>query len=393
MVSVEEISEFKKEHLALEERIKKFEKKQYNTILELSEQLNELIYGIETVQDKGKSMKNPAVSTRIKMAKKGMKLSKGLKHFEKEVVFAFDEGRISEETGKRFGSILKSIKKNKMDLAKEEFEYFLEILDLDKRYNESIEELDEKNKTLEKEKLRIKNLLTEMSELEKETVDAEKVRNHEEFSESLKKLEGIRRNYLNSLVSKPVLELLDNLERHPMKDNFHSSPEKEAELKKFFLDYPDFGKYDAKQLCEISEYSEKKLSHICPETSRFRKLVLGNREFFNSINTLEQTSFLEVNENNENAMGFYAKNLDAKNIVEKILLLKKDKHSYREEYERDRKIKERKKELEKYSRKELEKELNDIESLIGLLHSDSIPESKEEHAGESLFSRIKSFFQ
>jgi len=253
--------------------------------------------------------------------------------------------------------------------------------------------LDEKNKTLEKEKLRIKNLLTEMSELEKETVDAEKVRNHEEFSESLKKLEGIRRNYLNSLVSKPVLELLDNLERHPMKDNFHSSPEKEAELKKFFLDYPDFGKYDAKQLCEISEYSEKKLSHICPETSRFRKLVLGNREFFNSINTLEQTSFLEVNENNENAMGFYAKNLDAKNIVEKILLLKKDKHSYREEYERDRKIKERKKELEKYSRKELEKELNDIESLIGLLHSDSIPESKEEHAGESLFSRIKSFFQ
>jgi len=244
---------------------------------------------------------------------------------------------------------------------------------LSKRYERAEEQMKEEDRILKREQLRIGKILAEMSELEKETVDSEKVRRYEDLLKNLEKLEKFRGAHIRSLLSEPLVELLRDVEKYPLEYYCQLFPGKEemTELKKFFSEYPAFGRCNVSQLCEFLGYSEKKLSHVCPETSRFRRLVMGNKSLFETICSLEQTTFLAVDDENEKIMDFYSERIEgAKEIVGQIRELRKEKHSYREEYEKSKQIEKRKEELSRYSKKELEAELRDIEHLLGLLHSD-----------------------
>ena len=64
------------------------------------------------------------------------------------------------------------------------------------------------------------------------------------------------------------------------------------------------------QLCELFTYSEKKLSHIYPETSEFRRVVQSDREWFENVHDLERTTFLAIDDENEKVMNFYAERID-----------------------------------------------------------------------------------
>jgi hypothetical protein len=382
MLGVEEISELKRARHSLEKSMEKIEKSQRPTVVKLSERLKELMGGIETVQEKEKSEWNPALITRIRFAKKGMKLSKELSYFEMEMAGEFERGNISKDTGKRFVSILRLIKENKILPAKKEFGYFEEIIELSKKCEKAEEEMREKDRTLRKERLRIEKVLEEMSGLEKEAVDMEKVRRHEELMKNLERLEGMRAAYLHSIACEPVVEMLGDIEKYSLKDYHQDFPGKEEmeKLKGFFSDYPAFGKYNASQLCEFFGYSEKKLSHVCPETTRFRKVVMGNKKLFETIRSIEQTAFLAVD--NELVMDFFAEKIGgAREVVERVRQLGKEKYSYREEYEKSRRIEKRKEELSKYSKKELEEELRGIDRLLGLLNSDRLEEDTGEKRG------------
>jgi hypothetical protein len=233
-----------------------------------------------------------------------------------------------------------------------------------------------------------------MAGLEKETIDLEKVRRHGELLNSLEKLKGLRAAYIQSLLSKPMAELLWETEGHPLNEYCGVFQEKGemAQLRQFFSDYPVFGKCNASQICGFFECSENKISHVCPETSRFKKVVLGNRNLFETIGSLEQTAFLAVDGENEKAMDFYAQNVNgAQEAVELIRQLKIEKNSNKEEYEKSRQMEKRREELAKYSKTELEKELEAIRSGLELLHS----EDPEENAGESqgLLSGISGFIR
>jgi hypothetical protein len=372
MLSAEEICELKRTHHSLEKRMEKIEKNQRSTIVKLSERLKGLMADIESIREKEKNMWNPDLNTRIKLSKKGIKLSKELDYFVMEVASEFEKGNIPEDAGKRFMSVARLIKDNRMDPAKKEFGYFEEIIELSKKYEKTEEEMKEKDRILKREQVRIEKILAEMSELEKETVDLEKVLSYENLLKNLEKLEKLRETYIHSLLSEPVVELLEDIEKYSLKDYCQALPGKEemAELKEFFSEYPAFGKCNVNQLCEFFEYSEKKLSHICPETSKFRRLVVGNKNLFETILSLEKTTFLAVDDENEKVMDFYAESIEgAQEIVEQIRQLRKEKYSYREEYEKNKKIEKRKEELSKYSKNGLEAELRDIEHLLELLHS------------------------
>ena len=393
LVSAEEITELKKAHHALERRMEKI-KSQFPTILRLFGQLKEAIEAIESIVEKEKTMWNPAFITRIKLAKKGMRLGKGINHFEIEVVGEFESHNISEEVGKRFVYIVKLIRENKMQDAKEELKYFEEIVILSKEYEKTEEEMREKDQILKKEQFRIERILEELAGLEKETIDLEKVRRHEQLLKNLEKLKGLRTVYIHSLLSKPVVELLEEAERHSLKEYYEEFPEKNemAQLRQFFSDYPEFGKYNAEQICEFFECSEKKLSHVCPETSRFKKIVLGNRNLFETVGSLEQTAFLAVDDEDEKAMEFYVRNVEgAHETVEQIRQLKKEKNSDREEYEKNRRIEKRKEEFAGYSKIALEGELKTIQNLLELLHSEVPEENTEERHG--LLSEINVFIK
>ncbi|MCX6774325.1 MAG: hypothetical protein NTY68_05015 [Candidatus Micrarchaeota archaeon] len=231
-----------------------------------------------------------------------------------------------------------------------------------------------------------------MAQLEKERIDMEKVRRHEEFLKNIETLKAMRSEYIQSLLSKPVADLLGETEGHPLREYYDGFQDKGemAELMQFLSDYPVFGKCNAGQICEFFGCSEKKLSHVCPETSRFKKVVMGNRSLFETVGSLEQTSFLAVDDNNEKALDFYARNVNgAKDVVEKIRQLKLEKNSDREEYEKSIQMEKRREELGKYSKTDLEKELKTIGNLLELLHS-KIPEEKQEETNQGLIYKIKS---
>ncbi len=393
LVSAEEITELKKAHHALDRRMEKI-KNQLPTIVRLFGQLKEAIESIESIVEKEKTMWNPAFITRVKLAKKGMQLGKGIIHFEIDVVKEFENHNISEEVGKRFVYIIKLIRENKMQDAKEELNYFEEIVIFNKEYNRTEEEMKEKDQILKKEQFRIEKILEEIEGLEKETIDLEKVHRYEQLLKNLEKLKGLRTAYIQSLLSKPVVELLEEAERHSLKEYYGKFPEKNemAQLRQFFSDYPVFGKYNAEQICEFFECSEKKLSHVCPETSRFKKVVLENRNLFETVGSLEQTAFLAVDEEDEKAMEFYIRNVEgAHETIEQIRQLKKEKNSNREEYEKNRRIEKRKEEFVGYSKTALEGELKAIKSLLELLHAEAPEENVEERHG--LLSEINLFIK
>jgi len=390
MMSKEEISEFKRAHHSLEKRIEKIEKKQRSAIVKLSELLKELMEHTESTHEREKSLWNPDISTKIKILKKGARLSKKLGYFEAGVMAEFENGNISEEIGRKFISITSLIKNNKMALAKKEFEHFQKIIELSKEYERSKEEMEKKERIIRKEQQRIKKLLAEISWLEKKTVNLEKARRYEELLKNLEKLEKIRTTYLSSLSSEPITELLGDADS--MRDYFPDLPRKEEvdKMKIFFSEYPALGKYEVSQICELFNFSEKKLSHICPETSEFKRIILGNRKWFKTLNNLKRTDFLAVDDENEKTMEFYAEKIEgAREIVEQIRLLRKEKLSCKEEYEKKKEIEGKKRELSKYSKDGLEKELEENESLLEFLHSDI--EEKEEKKG--LLSSLLSFFR
>ena len=396
MLSEEEILQLRQEYHESEKRMEKIGKKQFSAVVELSEWLGELIDSIEQIQEKEKGMKNAAVIPKIKMARKGIKLSKGVKSFEWVLANALKEGDISGDMEEKFTAILKLIKNNKIFLAKREFEYFAGIVDLSRKHAEAKEELEKKDGALRREQSRIRKLLEEMEELEKETVDPGKVQVYEEYLKNLEKLEEFRKRYLHSLISKPVAELLEDMEKHSL-ENYSFPPlrkEKMEELKDFFSENPKLGEYGVGQFCELFNYSEKKLMHICPEISKFRRIVLSDREWFETIHNLDRTTFLAVDDGNEKVMDFYAEKIDgASGIVGKIMQLGKEKNSCREEYEKNRRIGERKKDLSKYSKNKLEGELKETGCLLEVLHSKPEEEEKEREEEQGLLSKIGSFFK
>jgi hypothetical protein len=394
MTSAEEIAGLKEALRTLERRMEKIERGHRPAALRLFGEMKEIIDGIVSLQEKEKAMSNLSMSPRIKLAKKGMFLGKELIYFEMEAVDEFKNKNISEDLEKRFISVIKLIRDNKIPAAKEELRYFGEIAALDMEYKLAEEEMNKKDQALRREQLRIEKTLEEMAGLEKETVDLEKAHRHEELLKSIEKLRGLRAAYIQSIVSKPVAELLGETEWQPLKEYCGGFQEKDemAELRRFLSDYPVFGKCNASQICGFFEFSEKKLSYVCPEVSRFKKAVLGNRSLFETIVSLEQTSFLAVDDGNEKTLDFYAQNVKgAQDVIERIRQLKKEKNLDREEYEKSRLIGKRREELAKYSKSGLEKELKDIKSFIELLNS----EVPEENAGkgQGALSGIGGFFK
>ncbi|MBU0591125.1 hypothetical protein KKF81_05515 [Candidatus Micrarchaeota archaeon] len=394
MTSADEIIKLKKTHLILEQKMGKIGTSRRSVILLLFNQLNQILNDLESTKEKEKSMWNPAISTRVRLAKREISLGKKLSRFEANTVNEFTNHNLSEDIGKRFMSIAKLVRDNQMQVAKTELVYFEEISVLDQEYKEMGEEIKRKDTVLKREQLRIEKILEEFAWLEKESVNPEKVRRYDTLLKNIEKLKLLRKAYVQSMLSKPLVELLAGTEGRFLGNHYKIFQENDelTQLKQFFSDYPVFGKCNAIQIREFFGYSEKKLSHVCPETSRFKKLILGNQDMFETVGSLEHTSFMAVDEMNNESLDFYAGNVGgAKEIVIQIRQLKKEKNSDREEYEKSKIVEKRREALAGYSKTNLEAELASVLHLLELLHSDNSEGNIDETPG--LFSGISAFIK
>ena len=220
-------------------------------IVRLFERLYELAEDIEATQDKGKSLFNPAMITRVRMAKKGFELAKDVRYFETDVASEFEKGAITKEAGKRFIAATKLLKENDLRKAKAEFMYFEDIASMLKSHDAFENEIKEDERSLRKEQLKAEKALAEVVDLEKESVDKDKVRRYREFADGMELLKAIRKEYLHSLASKPVAAMISGMEGAEGFRALLPGDDEMAELKKFFSDYPVFAQSDAGKVLRI----------------------------------------------------------------------------------------------------------------------------------------------
>lgn len=383
MMSREEISRFKKNRTELEKRMERIGKERCAKIVWLAEPLKDLIAEIESTKERDKSLWNPDISTKLKLAKKSARFMKQLGYFETHVRKELQEGKITEDVSKRFLIITDLVRGGKFQLANDEFGYFDDIIELSKNHERANEEMKEKERALMKEQERVKRLLDELSWLEKQEVDEKKVGRYVELLERVEELERIRSSFLSSLASEPIVKLLEDAAAM----HLPGLPEdaEMARIKEFFSSYPDLGGYHASQICELFTFSEKKLSHVCPETTRFKKTILANKNLFEMLNGLERSGSLAVQD--EKSLDFFAANIGgAPEVVDRIRLLRPDMSESKAEFEKKRKLDEMRGALSGNSKESLEKELGESESLLEFLHS-------PEEQAEGFLSRLSSFLK
>jgi len=386
-----EIDELKQRLSQLESKSGEFED-DLATLVELSERLGDLIERIEESSERMKNTWNPATETRIKFMKKEAKLSKELKYLDIDLAKELEKGSVSKATLRRFASIIIRIRENKLAIAREEFRYFEGIIGLERDIEHARAELKKKESLLKHEANKIQKLLSSMSFLEQMDVDMEKVRRHEELTGLIHSLENLRRIYLKSLLSKPVSQLLDELESHPLRRRWPDFPDEGSfsQLKEYFSQHKSIGQKDVIHLCELFSYSDKRLAHIIPDASSFRKTILSRSKWFESMKSLGQTPFLALDTRDGALLDFYSAKIEgARDIVSRIRQLAQESSLLEEEADRYRKFQELKEELSGLSRQRLEEDLGRIQSQLALLHSNEGKKVKKE---ESLFSRIASFF-
>jgi len=392
MISRDEILETKQKVHELDEKIGKIGKEQFPSVIRLAGALKEILDGIEGIKQREQAMHDPHVNKRIKLMKQGIKLGKNIKYFEDNIVLEFDAGNLTEEMGKKFVAITKLIKKNQMPVAVLQFKYFEDILDLDEQYAQAKEKLESEEEALQKEEYRIKALQESLLELESQEVDKAKVEEYKQYLANLEKIEKIRFDYLSSLSAESVGTLVEN--QYLISQLPSPQTQDVSEIRSFLGEYPRVGTLRMLQLTELFSASDAKLSHICAETSKFKRVILENKSFFDNLHNIAQTNFLALNFEDEKVMEFYTKK-GAKDILAQIKAASTNKEELKAEYEKHQKIEEKKEELKEYSQEQLEAELKQIRSNLELLNSEYMPNAQSPRAekGEGFFSRLGSFFK
>lgn len=398
MVDKQDILNIKKNIHDSEKKINEIGEEQFPYVIKLSEWLLEIMEGIDSIQLRGKRAENAAVITRMKVAKQGIKLSKQVKNFEKKVVEEFSKDHISEEIGKKFGNILNLMKAKGFSTSCEEIKFFRDLVKLDKSYKKYKQDLEYIEENLRKDKNRMSKILEELDELENCKIDSEKVEKYSKILSNLGRIKEFRKDYINSLISDPVLQLLASVKDNSLIEfNFPKIQRDNLEsLIEFFSKNSEFNNYNLAKLSELFDYNEKKLSHVYPETSKFKRIVVSKREWFESILNVERTNFLLFDLSNQRIVNFYSNNSKgAKEIIENLLKEKENMAVYKQEYEKNERFKEKTKKLSKYSKTELEKEIQELDSNLETLQTKQVLEEKppKETKKEGLFSRFLSFFR
>lgn len=385
MMGEKELSDLRKAYYSLGEKYRGAGLDRYPIVVERAELLKGLLETIESTVERDKSLWNPDISTKIRLAKKGMRLSKKIIYFERDIVKEYEKGNLSQDFGNRFISVTNLIKDSKFPEADREFRYFQEIMDLSKEYGRLKAEMERADRDLEKEQHRLQVLLDELSSLDKQEIDMDLVRKHEKLLQAIEEIKGIRDRYLTTIASKPISRLLDILEAL----RFPGLPAKDdmKEIRAFLSDYPAIAAYDAHGITQTCGFSEKKLSHICQETSRFKKTIWAHRRFFDILVDLAHSDLLSLD--TDEGLDRLADSIEGvADTVRRIRTLRQDEQESKREYLKRNELEKRRGELSVYSKEILENDLAEAKKLQEYLRTP--PENKE---SKGLISRIRSFFR
>ncbi|MCD6414149.1 MAG: hypothetical protein J7L23_00790 [Candidatus Diapherotrites archaeon] len=167
-------------------------------------------------------------------------------------------------------------------------------------YEKKRQALDKRIKGLKGDIHNIENKMRELqkvSETLKEIKDSDKlIKDYEQLGQLLENYESIRRKRLSLLATKPVPDLVKAFYSDKKSGEIgFPIPNDEKALKELSAvashDCPNFS---AGQLLECLTYNDKKLSHMTPEPTKLKQLVLDNHNWLSSVDGLPNSDFLKL---------------------------------------------------------------------------------------------------
>ncbi len=392
MYKKQDLLNLKSQYSQTLEEINEFGEEQFKDILELTEWLEELIEKTERLK-KQEEASNQDLRQKFKLGRKLQRAYKTDLSFEATVIQAIEDNKIPEYIGDKFKEIAKLLKKRKIEAVKNEFEYFENLVKLNKKYQKIKEEIGIIKSDLNTKINKTENILKNLQELQ--TSDKNKYILIEKYLENLEKLENIRKEYISSLLNLKLIDLFSKIKQDKLFEfNFPPiSYDKLEDLIVLFQKDKFFQNMKITDLIKYFDYSDQKLSHVYPELSKFKKLILKERVWFDQISHLDQTNFLKWKKEeklSDELKQFYKQIPSAKQVLKEIEEYEKELPKFKQQYREYQEYKLKLKELEEYSKKDLEEELKKYNDLLETLtKKQEIPIQKD----KGLFEKLKGFFE
>ncbi len=280
----------------------------FGILLGMFGDLSDIIEGMEEISLKMHKKEHAAFMTKVKFSRKVRRKAKDLHLFEEELVREFELKHVSLECGRKMGEVVKLLKSNSVEKAREQAEEFYNLQEMGEKLEAINDALLKKKLRIERAKRDAKALLSDLEWLKKEPEpDLEKAGRHEQRTHLLGKLQRIRLEHIETLKSMPLPELLAKARDGGLaRFGFPQISASDAESLSSYLRKNGLGTKTAAQLLELSGQSEQKLRHLFVDLAEFRRMAAGRRAFFEQIGTLHSSGFLDVHSADAPALAYFA---------------------------------------------------------------------------------------
>ena len=355
----------------------------FHFLLEDCSDLSDIIDEIDEVNSKMGEKEHAAFEAKVKFSRKIRRKAKDLKNFEQHLVQEYDNKHITLEHGKRMVSIIKLLRSKKVDDARREAKEFYEFLEMGARLAIIDDLLLKKRAQIERAKRGAEARLSDLEWLEKEPpVDESKVKRHEELSQLNVELLKTWAAHVQALKSMPLCVLLGKMKGDELgKIGFPEIAEKDAEQLVVFLQKHGLSAKSAEELHEMAGQSEQKLRHSGMDLALFRQEVVARKAFLFEIMTFSADSCALTA--GSPALAYFSENDEgARKLVERLSELEKSNGEDNAEWERARRINERREALSGADKASVDNELQKLRTLVDVLDGKAAPTDAEKSEKE-----------
>lgn len=393
MLNRDNLSKLIDEYNNVKTQINSFDKVQLDEIIDLSEWLQNLIN--ESIRIKKlSSSKDSDIRHLIKMNKKKEKQLRDIYHYEATVNDELGKGAIPNDISKRLLDIVKPLKIDKFDDVNSKFNYFKVLFKYKKTFDDNKDKLVKEKELIETEIKHNKQLVKDLKALDNYVINDEQVQLYSTRLIELNKLKVLRSKYVQSLVSLPITNLIEQIINNSLIDyGFPNKNEQELDvIRSFFKEEKYFSKMKVNDVRAMSGFSDDKIRHIYPELSKYKRIILSNMYWFDKISNLQNTEFVLFIDCDEKLINYYVDNIQgAKNVLDMINQDKGQMIDCKRMYELDIKYKGEMDRLSKYSVINLEKEIIDYTINLELINNKD--NKNVNNDGNALITKLKSFFK
>ena len=384
-----EVRSLVQEKRRIEGKLKLAGGEDFHFLLQDCSDLSDMIDEIEDVSSQMGEKEHAAFEAKIKFSRKVRRKAKDMKNFEQHLVSEYESKHITLEHGKRMVSIIKLLRSKSTDKAKREAKEFYEFMEMGSRLEIVDGLLLKKHAQMERAKRGVEAQLSGLEWLEKEPpIDDEKVKRHEERVQLEGKLSELWSSRVQMLKSLPMAEFLKKMKEGGLGNiGFPEISAEESEAMTAFLQKNRLEAKTAEQLHEMAGQSEQLLRHLGVDLALFRQEVAARRSFLFGIMSFSADS------HKPDLAYLSAHDEGARKLAERHAELEKAKDADGKEWERAKKIKQKKEELAGAGKAALEKSLQELRALQDVLDGKAEPaKAGEDEKGKGIVGSILKLF-